>query len=126
MTNTPMSVEELFRSLDNPAPADDPTTMLDSAEAWRPEQAGDQIGGVITRISHTASEYVAERIPVVDLLCPDATVRQIRAYHSVLRRELNDRHVEVGGTLAVRYLGETATKDGKRRFHGYKVAYRAS
>jgi hypothetical protein len=115
------NVEDLFKALDNPA-----TDGVADTEQWRPTLAGDQVGGVITRISSTASEYTTDEIPVIDIMCPDVTIRQVRAYHTVLRHELNARHLQVGDTVAIRYLGKLPTKDGRKTFHGYKVAHTPS
>lgn len=89
--------------------------------AYRPENAGEAVEGVVVALDVTTSEYTTESIPVITLKTAEGIYRGIRGYHTTLRNDLRKLEVQVGDTLAVLYEGKKPTKDGKRSFHSYKV-----
>lgn len=88
--------------------------------AFRPERAGESVEGVVVALDVTTSEYTTDDIPVITLES-DGVLRGVRGYHTTLRNDLAKLNLKVGDTLAIRYDGKKATKDGKRSFHSYVV-----
>ena len=89
--------------------------------AYRPENAGEAVEGVVVAIDVTTSEYTTDPIPVITLKTAEGIFRGIRGYHTTLRNDLKKLDLRTGDTLAVMYEGKKKTKDGKRSFHAYKV-----
>lgn len=91
---------------------------------WVPTEAGETIEGKVIAIDHQPSDFQTDvMIPFITLSTPDG-VAMVRGYHTVLRKEIERAHLQVGFSLAIRYDGQQALKKGKfagRPVHVYTV-----
>ena len=102
--------------------SDDMSQRLEHSpsSAWVPQTAGDKIIGTVRALGTCTSDFTGKDVPTVDIET-DNGVRQVRAYHSVLRRELNDQGPSVGDFIGIRYDGLLKKKDGSGSYHDYRV-----
>jgi hypothetical protein len=96
----------------------------DDAEGWVPQERGEAISGVVTKVGETRSDFATSD---EDAMCPTVTVQtkdgdkyRVIGYGAVLRRELQDANPKVGDLLAVKYWGEKPIKKGKFQGKMYK------
>jgi hypothetical protein len=89
--------------------------------AYRPERENEGVEGVIVALDVTGSDYTTDDIPVITLKQDDGVLRGVRAYHSVLRNEINKAGVSVGDRLAIVYLGKKSNQKGTGSYHAYRV-----
>lgn len=96
----------------------------DDAEAWMPETAGEGVQGTVISRRLTKSDYTAEPIPVLVLETADGKRVRITAFHSVLRREIEESDPQPGDLTAAKYFGKKDNKKGTGTYEHYKVAVR--
>lgn len=87
-------------------------------EAWRPEQPGDDIAGVIQHIEMRPTRFGP--VPVVTVVDGVGTPVAIWCLHTVLRNELHRLAVTPGEFLYVRWLGKK-TPEGGSAYDDYRV-----
>jgi hypothetical protein len=89
--------------------------------AWIPEEAGDEIAGVITAVRPSVGTSYGP-VPVVELKELGASVRwSLWLIHTVLRREFVRQRPAVGETILVRYLGRVKPEGGGAAYEAYKL-----
>lgn len=103
----------------------------DDSEGWVPTEKGEGIVGKIVKIGETRSDFAKDEseamCPTVTIETKDGTKYRVIGYGTVLRREMLDADMKVGGTAAFKYFGEKPIKKGKWQGKNYKhfgVAYR--
>lgn len=96
----------------------------DDAEGWVPQERGEAISGVVTKVGETRSDFANSE---EDAMCPTVTIQtkdgdkyRVIGYGAVLKRELQDANAKVGDLLAVKYWGEKPIKKGKYMGKMYK------
>lgn len=91
------------------------------AQGWRPE-AGDGIEGVVVKVNYRVHENHPEPgYPIVTIQTANGELWAIHGMPSVLKNEINDRHLRPGDELAVIYDGNKSGRSG-RSYHAYRVA----
>jgi len=96
------------------------TIEEDSAEGWVPDEVGEGIQGVVTKVSETKSDFSDEMAPTVTIETKEGNSFRIIGYGAVLRREILDADPKPGDLFAVKYFGEKAIKKGKWTGKNYK------
>lgn len=86
----------------------------DYAEGWKP-QPGEKLIGTVTAISSREGDY--GRYPIITVKKEDGTEIAAHAFHDVLREELVNAKPQVGGRIAIKYVGQPAGKN----YHVYRV-----
>lgn len=107
--------------------ASDPTVEKDGFEhaaAWRPEP-GDIIRGTVTELAWGYSEYGEYPIVILQSNSGGESVA-IHAFHTALRQRIEKLKPLSGDPLAVKFLGDVKSKDGKREYKGYLVKGRTA
>lgn len=103
-----MSVAEARAKLDQPKP-----------EAFKFDQPGDEIAGKVTGFDLADTTYGKVKIVVIDP--SDGHLRSIWLVHGALKSQMARIRPVIGDAIAVRYLGETESANG-RTYHDYAVA----
>lgn len=102
-----------------------------SAEAWKPEKAGDVIVGKVLAQSHWDAGY--GDYPIYTVKVEQATVNgkargdtalAVHCLGTVLPDLMESKGVRVGGRVAVRYDGEKESKKGNK-YKAWSVAFEA-
>ncbi|MGC4050640.1 MAG: hypothetical protein QM757_14790 [Paludibaculum sp.] len=94
------------------------------AEGWRPEP-GDKLVGTIADVSRRLSDYGQGEYPIVTIRTDDGRYVAIHGFHSMLRNELEAKHVVPGDRLGVKYQGKVEPNNGGMAYEKYKVAHQA-
>ncbi len=94
------------------------STVTESS-GWRPVE-GDKIEGTVVDIATGDGGYGP--YPIVTVSTADGSEVAIHAFHQVLRGELARRRPKPGDQLRVVYLGQVTGKDGKSKYHSYRVS----
>lgn len=95
---------------------------LDYAPAWRPENDGDSILGVITAIAMGHSEFGT--YPIITILTADGEMLAVHGFHTILKQRLIEIRPSVDEILGVKYLGHVLPEDGTKNvndYYAYKV-----
>lgn len=95
---------------------------LDYAPAWRPEDDGASILGVISAISMGHSEYGT--YPIVTILTNDGEMLAVHGFHGVLKERLIELRPKVDEVIGIKYLGHVLPDDGEKGvndYYAYKV-----
>lgn len=96
----------------------------DDAEGWVPNERGESLAGVVTKIGETRSDFATSEddamCPTVTILTKDGDKYRVIGYGAVLKRELQDANPRVGDLIAVKYWGEKPIKKGKFAGKMYK------
>lgn len=95
----------------------------DDAESWMPDNAGEGIQGTVLSRRLTKSDYTPDPIPVV-VLGTETGKKRITAFHSVLRREIEDNDPQPGDLMAAKYFGKKSNKKGTGSYEHYRVVVR--
>lgn len=96
----------------------DPTGLDNEyAPAWKPEP-GTTIVGKLICVDYRDGGY--GEYPIMTLDCGDYPAA-VHAFHTVLRAKLEEQRPLVGEAVFIHYKGETASKDGRSRYHDYDV-----
>jgi len=102
------------RDFDDLGSFDDP-----EPETWKPETPGDEIKGIVIGFRAFTGKY--GKVKVLRLDTPAGPFDVILSA-AKLRRELaEDRKLELGDRVAIRYLGETTPAGSGNRFKDFKV-----
>jgi hypothetical protein len=90
-------------------------------QAWIPEQAGDEIAGVITAVRPAVRTSYGP-VPVVELEeLGGATPWSVWLIHTVLRREFLRQRPSLGERILVRYLGRVTPDGGGAAYEAYRL-----
>lgn len=96
----------------------------DDAEGWVPNERGESLTGVVTKVGETRSDFATSED---DAMCPTVTIQtkdgdkfRVIGYGAVLKREMQDANPRVGDLMAVKYWGEKPIKKGKFAGKMYK------
>lgn len=113
-----------------PHATDDPLDLLadiseDNGVAWIPSDEDadcpDGIQGRLVYRGSVESDY-GNDVPMLEIEQADGEVWSVRAYHTVLRNQIEKADPAVGDTVAIKYFG---LKSGKGDdYHNYKVVVR--
>jgi hypothetical protein len=126
--------DDLFDELDQ---ADDLLDEVeeDDSEGWVPEEPGEGISGVLTKIGRTKSDFEEDpdkaMVPTWTIKTKDGTKWRVIGYGAVLRREMQDAEetgLEIGHLVAIKFFGEKLIKKGRfagKPYKHYGVAHRA-
>jgi len=96
----------------------------DSGDAWMPADDEDIPAGIqghvlsLTYIE-TDQKYGGGEVPMLEIEESDGHVWSVRAYHTVLRNQIEKHDPEVGDLVAVKYLGEKDNKKGDNTYQNY-------
>lgn len=94
---------------------------FDFAPAWQPEP-GDILRGKVKQLDMGYSDYGPYPIVTVTSSDPaDDGDYAIHCFHEALRNKLTDLKPAEGDEIAIKFFGETAAKDGKRKYMKYGV-----
>ena len=107
------------------AAANDPSNAADQAnyaQAWRWENAGDGIEGVVVSTGSRVNDNHPEGYPIVTVRQPNGEDLAIHGLTTVLKNEINEKNVRVGDTFAVIYDGKKSGGSG-RQYHAFRVAH---
>ena len=94
------------------------------ASTWEPEDAGDTLKGIFTKVSFVADKYnPGEYKPVVIVKDPDTgDSTKVWGSRKALKSQLVDAHPAPGTPMGIRYGGFTETPDGDYDgYHSYTV-----
>jgi hypothetical protein len=109
------------------AAANDPNNAADQAAfapAWRWENAGDGIEGVVVSTGSRVTDNHPEGYPIVTVRQANGEDLAIHGLTTVLKNEINEKNVRVGDTFAAIYDGKKAGGSG-RQYHAFRVAHQA-
>lgn len=91
----------------------------DYAEAFRFENPGDMLVGKVVGFSKGFSEYGPH--PVVTIKSEDDGEQySVHCMQTVLRNQMSEADPKPGDRIAVKYLGDSEAKSGKRAGKAYK------
>ena len=109
------------------AAANDPNAESAAAfaPAWRWENVGDGVEGVVVSIDTRVHDNHPEGYPIVTVRQEDGTPIAIHGLVTVLKNEINERGLHNGDIFAVIYDGKK-TSGGGRQFHAFRVAHQPS
>lgn len=103
----------------------------DDAEGWVPTEKGESLSGVVVKVGETRSDFAKPgedpMVPTVTVLTRDGDKYRVIGFGSVLKREIEDANVQVGGLFAVKYWGEKPIKKGPfagKNYKHYTVAFK--
>lgn len=104
--------DDVFDELDEAKPA----------EAWKPENAGDSVAGIVDSLGVFTNEYGDS--PTVTLTRRDGSTIIIYGFGKGLQKRLNEAHLNPGDGLKVTYfgMGETTYKGKKVPFKKFEIA----
>jgi hypothetical protein len=91
------------------------------AQAWRPNP-GDKLVGEVVELSQREGLYGV--YPIITVREDDGTERAVHAFHAVAAAELAKVRPQVGERIAIKYVGQEPTADGRSGsfYHRYRVA----
>lgn len=93
------------------------------APAWRPENAGDGLEGVVVSVDRRSHDNHPDGYPIITVRTANGEDYSIHGMSFVLKEELTKRGLRPGDELAVIYDGKKTSNSG-RQFHSYRVASR--
>lgn len=93
--------------------------MTEESSGWRPDP-GARIAGKVVDIATGDGGYGP--YPIVTIVTGAGDEVAVHAFHQVLRTELARRRPKVGTELAITYVGEQPSKDGRGKYHVYRVS----
>jgi hypothetical protein len=104
--------DDVFDELDEAKPA----------EAWKPENAGDSIAGIVDSIGEFTNEYGT--VPTVTLTQRDGSAKIVYGFSGALKKRLTDANLKPGDGIKIAYLGigEMDYKGKKTPFKKFEVA----
>lgn len=113
----------LLDNLRNTTVPDDGTGMISQsyAPAWRWENPGDGVEGIVVTIDKRVTENHPQGYPIVTLRQRNGEDIAVHALVTVLLNEVQDRNLRVGDLFAAIYDGKK-TSSGGRQFHAFRVA----
>jgi hypothetical protein len=107
------------------------TVQEDDAEGWVPTEKGESLAGVVVKVGETRSDFAKPgedpMVPTVTVLTREGDKYRVIGFGSVLKREIEDANVQVGGLFAVKYWGEKPIKKGPfagKNYKHYSVAFK--
>lgn len=107
------------------------TVQEDDAEGWVPTEKGESLAGVVVKVGETRSDFAKPgedpMVPTVTVLTREGDKYRVIGFGSVLKREIEDANVKVGGLFAVKYWGEKPIKKGPfagKNYKHYSVAFK--
>jgi hypothetical protein len=92
------------------------------APAWRWEQPGDGVEGVVVHTDTRINDNNPDGYPIVTVRQADGTDLAIHGYTTVLKNEINERDIRPGDVFAAIYDGKKTSGSG-RQFHSFRVAH---
>ncbi|HVI79012.1 MAG TPA: hypothetical protein VM715_12785 [Candidatus Acidoferrum sp.] len=94
----------------------------DTPQGWRPEPGAILVGKVL-ELNAGWSDYHNSSYPIVVIADErnDGTPIAVHAFHQVLWRRLAQLKPKTGERIAIKYDGQTSSKDGKRKISLYSV-----
>lgn len=95
----------------------------DYAPAWRWENAGDGIEGVIVAINTRVIENHPDGYPIITVRDARGEEHAIHGMATVLKNEINERHPRIGDEFAVIFDGQRTSGAG-RKFNAFRVGHR--
>jgi hypothetical protein len=103
---------DVFDAIDNAEPS----------SAWIPENAGDEISGIVEGTMTRSNQY--GEFPVVMLGTRDRATRRVSGFSGALRKRIDDANLQVGDGVKIQYTGwQKAMRDGKEiEFKGFEMA----
>lgn len=102
-------------------PPEERTDGEEFAQAWRWENQGDGIEGVITAISSRKHDNHPDGYPIITVRTPNGESYAIHGLVTVLKNEIGERKLRVGDEFACIYDGKKQSNNG-RSFHAFRVA----
>jgi hypothetical protein len=99
----------------------------DSGDAWMPaddEDSPEGIQGHVLSLTYieTDQKYGGGEVPMLEIQEKDGHVWSVRAYHTVLRNQIEKNAPEVGDLVALKYLGEKENKKGDNSYQNYGMS----
>lgn len=91
------------------------------APAWRWENAGDGVEGVVVNVDKRVNDNHPEGYPIITLRQQNGDDIAVHGFATVLMNEIQDRNLRVGDTFAAIYDGKKTSSNG-RQFHAFRVA----
>jgi len=92
------------------------------APAWRWEDVGDGVEGVVVAVDMRVHDNHPEGYPIVTVRQEDGTPIAIHGMMTVLKNEINKLDPKPGDTFAAIYDGKKVSGGG-RQFHAFRVAH---
>lgn len=90
------------------------------APAWRPEP-DERLVGEVVELSQRVG-YQGDLYAIITVREEDGREWAIHAFHSVLANEFAKLRPRVGERIAVKYAGQRETRDGRSKYHSYRLA----
>lgn len=110
----------------DPAALADVMGQLDTEETtWKPETAGEQVGGQVVRIDYTYVAKTGGTMPSIYLRTATGATVRVNAGRTALRSQLDRMKVQPGDYVGVRFLGMVESKSGGNPFYDYRVTHKA-
>jgi hypothetical protein len=95
---------------------------------WIPTTSGQEVGGVLRDITDVDADFVeGGTVPMLVIESPSGVLWGVRAYHSVLRNEIERRiekgRLQIGYTVAIVYTGKGGDPNRKlNQYENYRLA----
>lgn len=92
------------------------------APAWRWEQAGDGVEGIVVAVDSRVNDNNPEGYPIVTLRQTDGTDIAVHGFATVLKNEITSAGLRPGDTFAAIYDGKKMGGAG-RQYHAFRVMH---